>query len=82
MKPPMEKPTTENEGNQRSGHAAPGNETHRHANTDEKRKPRNAKAPIGKRNTNGEGKNGKRRQPRNHRKAKDKKKQTEHISPQ
>lgn len=34
MNPPMEKPTTKNEGNQRNGHTAPGNETHKHANTD------------------------------------------------
>lgn len=43
MNPPMEKPTTKNEGNQRNGHTAPGNETHKHANTDKKQKPRNGK---------------------------------------
>lgn len=40
---PNGKPTAKNEGNQRNGHTAPGNETHRHANTDEKQKPRNGK---------------------------------------
>lgn len=51
MNPPMEKPTTKNEGDQRNGHTAPGNETHKHANTDKKTKTTERKAIINEERT-------------------------------